>query len=221
MVYRQQTRWPPPRRPSRPLRRRRTWRHRPMTRSCRAAVAGEARTWASTAVHPSPGTWRRTAKRCVRLLAVTRDTWSGGVRHSSCWDCACIMAMPFRICRVGPRANSPCWAYMRLQHTIMHASFSGRICRGACGSRALVTDVDGECCAAQFLRRHVRMEDVREYIRDVLIMYSSLQSFQPKPNDRAHPLCSHIAKKVRHVGQLPQRMLAKASVPVNARLTAD
>ena len=32
------------------------------------------------------------------------------------------------------------------------------------------------------------MEDVREYIRDVLIMYSSLQSFQPKPNDRAHML---------------------------------
>jgi hypothetical protein len=29
------------------------------------------------------------------------------------------------------------------------------------------------------------MEDVREYIRDVLIMYSSLQSFQPKPNKGA------------------------------------
>jgi len=26
------------------------------------------------------------------------------------------------------------------------------------------------------------MKDVREYIRDALIMYSSLQSFQPKPN---------------------------------------
>jgi len=41
---------------------------------------------------------------------------------------------------------------------------------------------DHGCCAVQFLRRHVRMKDVREYIRDALIMYSSLQSFQPKPN---------------------------------------
>lgn len=31
----------------------------------------------------------------------------------------------------------------------------------------------------EFLRQHVRMKDVREYIRDALIMYSSLQDFQP------------------------------------------
>ena len=39
--------------------------------------------------------------------------------------------------------------------------------------------------STQFLRRHVRMRDVREYIRDALVMYSSLQDFQPAPVEGA------------------------------------
>ena len=42
------------------------------------------------------------------------------------------------------------------------------------------------------------MKDVHEYIRDVLIMYSSLQSFQPKPNPRAHTPYRQFKRNMAH-----------------------
>ena len=38
-----------------------------------------------------------------------------------------------------------------------------------------------ERAAVQFMTDHVRMEDVRLYIRDVLREYAALQTFRPKP----------------------------------------
>lgn len=46
---------------------------------------------------------------------------------------------------------------------------------GACTRRARAL------ACAQFVKRHVRMRDVRLYIRDVLREYAALQKFKPKP----------------------------------------
>jgi len=48
--------------------------------------------------------------------------------------------------------------------------------------------VETECLAnfsVQFLRRHVRMEDVRRYLADALIMYGSLADFAAAPRPGA------------------------------------
>ena len=52
------------------------------------------------------------------------------------------------------------------------------------------------------------MEDVREYIRDVLVMYSSLQSFQPKPNERAHRSDVSLAPQMSSRVAMPATVLS-------------
>ena len=37
----------------------------------------------------------------------------------------------------------------------------------------------------QFLQEHLRMEDVRQYVLDVLREYAALQRFQPQPSQGA------------------------------------
>lgn len=45
-----------------------------------------------------------------------------------------------------------------------------------------MTETPALCVLPQFLAQHVRMPDVRLYIRDALQKYASLQRFKPRPS---------------------------------------